>query len=136
MKYAWVKNNDDSILEIKDCASDWSPANLDHKFGTKFNVRIIPYVVDADLVHDPKTHKQESNRTITTTEVRIVKSIKPLNIEELAVIADITDRKAKRAKIKEYVVTVQGWIDNDDKTKFNELCQIFLDVVHGLELDK
>jgi hypothetical protein len=136
MKYAWIKNEDDSLVMVKDYPEDWDKSSVSHKFGASHAIRIIPVETDEDLEFNELTQKQVTERVIMATKVRNKKTIVTLTSDELDAIVDKESRKAKKEAIKANKETVKGWIESNDKAKFTELCQMFVDVIEALELDK
>ena len=151
-KYAFVENEGDIVLKIKDFEDDFSPLSLDHKFGTSYDVRIIPYEVDADLTFDPETEKQLSVKTVFATEVRIVKSIVNLTAEELADIADYLNRNLKMDSVAGKAPVLREWSDDAENitvtsgnavtilqqvvTRLGKFFSHFADLIEGRRYDK
>ena len=151
-KYAFVENEGDIVLKIKDFDDDFSPLSLDHKFGTSYDVRIIPYEVDADLTFDPETEKQLSVKTVFATEVRIVKSIVNLTAEELADIADYLNRNLKMDSVAGKAPVLREWSDDAENitvtsgnavtilqqvvTRLGKFFSHFADLIEGRRYDK
>lgn len=115
-KFAHVRNSDNEILEVRKYDDSFSPSSVNHKFGAAFDVRIIPYQVDDDLVYDPAAQIQVKTLNVLQTKVKLVKSIRALTAEELAVIADDADRKAKMASIGGKVSVLRQWADDAEST--------------------
>jgi len=152
MKYCYVRNGDDKILETRDMPDGFSPTELNHKFGTDFDVRIIPLEIDTDPEYDPATQKVNTARTVLATEVRDKKNVVALTSEELAKIADNADRDAKIASVGRKVATLREWADIASETtvttgnavnilqqmvnNLGKFYDAFADLIEGQRIDK
>jgi len=136
MKHAWINNETDAIVKVRDYPEDWKASDVKHKFGSDHAIRIIPIEVDADLKFDKLTHKQVSERVIMATKVRDKKTLVPHSTNELQAIADRETRKLKKSDIKGNKNKVKEWIKANDKNKLPELYQMFVDIIEALELDR
>ena len=110
-KFAWIKNEDDSIIKFHDYDDSWSPSSVSHKFGVDFLVRIIPYEIDDIPEFDPATQKVKNERVVLLTKVRDKKTVIALTPKEFAKIADNTDRDEKMARMRSKVAVLRGWAE-------------------------